>query len=56
MRLSGGVGAVAPTAPGVGRITYRQIYPYLLITPALSVFALVLVYPFIDGVRISFGF
>lgn len=54
MRLSGGVTAVASTAPGGRRITYRQIYPYLLIAPALSVFALVLVYPFVDGVRISF--
>jgi multiple sugar transport system permease protein len=48
------VSAVAAAAPGARRITYRQIYPYLLIAPALSVFAIVLIYPFIDGVRISF--
>jgi multiple sugar transport system permease protein len=54
VRLSGGVNAVASSAPKAGRLTYRQIYPYLLIAPALSVFALVLVYPFVDGVRISF--
>ncbi|MBV9175363.1 MAG: sugar ABC transporter permease [Chloroflexi bacterium] len=51
MRLSYGLAATTPRAR---RLTYRQIYPYLLIAPALSVFALVLVYPFIDGVRISF--
>jgi multiple sugar transport system permease protein len=48
------VSAVASAAPGARRLTYRQIYPYLLIAPALSVFALVLVYPFVDGVWISF--
>jgi multiple sugar transport system permease protein len=48
------VSAVSAAAPSARRITYRQIYPYLLIAPALSVFALVLIYPFIDGVRISF--
>ncbi len=46
--------AITSAAPGARRLTYRQIYPYLLIAPALSVFALVLVYPFVDGVRISF--
>lgn len=53
MRLSGGVSAVASSAPSAGRLTYRQMYPYLLVAPALSVFALVLVYPFVDGIRIS---
>jgi len=48
------VSAITSAAPGARRLTYRQIYPYLLIAPALSVFALVLVYPFVDGVRISF--
>jgi len=46
--------AVAPAVPAPRRLTYRQIYPYLLIAPSLTVFALVLVYPFVDGVRISF--
>ncbi|MDQ6877997.1 MAG: sugar ABC transporter permease [Candidatus Dormibacteraeota bacterium] len=36
------------------RPSYRQIYPYLLIAPALIVLAIVLVYPFISGVLISF--
>ncbi len=46
--------AIASATPRARRLTYRQIYPYLLIAPALSVFVLVLVYPFVDGVRISF--
>jgi multiple sugar transport system permease protein len=54
VRLSGGVSALASARPRAGRITYRQIYPYLLVAPALSVFALVLVYPLLEGVRISF--
>ncbi len=36
------------------RPSYRQIYPYLLVTPALVVLAIVLVYPFVNGVWISF--
>jgi multiple sugar transport system permease protein len=36
------------------RVSYRQIYPYLLIAPALGVLALVLLYPFVNGVWISF--
>lgn len=46
--------AIASAAPRDRRLTYRQVYPYLLIAPALSVFALVLLYPLVDGVRISF--
>lgn len=36
------------------RPSYQQIYPYLLIAPALVVVAIVLVYPFVNGVMISF--
>lgn len=56
MRLSSGVSAfpLLSAAPRGRRLTYRNVYPYLLVAPALSVFALVLVYPFVDGVRISF--
>jgi multiple sugar transport system permease protein len=35
-------------------LSYRALYPYLLIAPALAVMALVLVYPFLNGVWISF--
>jgi multiple sugar transport system permease protein len=35
------------------RLSYRALYPYLLIVPALAVMALVLVYPFFSGVWIS---
>ncbi len=33
---------------------YRWLYPYLLIAPSLCVIALVLLYPFVDGIWISF--
>ena len=45
---------LASVAPRDRRLTYRQVYPYLLIAPALCVLVLVLLYPFVDGVRISF--
>jgi multiple sugar transport system permease protein len=54
MRLSGHVGALPSSAPPARRLTYRAVYPYLLLAPALTVFALVLLYPFVDGLRISF--
>jgi multiple sugar transport system permease protein len=54
MRLSSDVSAFPSAAPRARRLTYRNVYPYLLLAPALSVFVLVLVYPFIDGIRISF--
>ena len=37
-----------------GWATYRRVYPYLLVAPALAVLALVLVYPFFSGIWISF--
>jgi len=37
-----------------GGRAYRRIYPYLLVAPALAVMMLVLVYPFLNGVWISF--
>lgn len=54
MRLSSDVSAFPSAAQRSRRLTYRKVYPYLLLAPALSVFALVLVYPFVDGIRISF--
>jgi multiple sugar transport system permease protein len=54
MRLSSGVSALPSSASRDRWLTYRKVYPYLLIAPAVSVFALVLVYPFVDGIRISF--
>lgn len=36
------------------RLTYRALYPYLLIAPCLIVMCLVLVYPFLNGIWISF--
>ena len=46
-----GARAITRTRRG---LSYRELYPYLLITPALAVMALVLVYPFVSGVWISF--
>ena len=46
--------AVAPARARARRPRYHQIYPYLLIAPALFVLVLVLLYPFVDGVWISF--
>jgi multiple sugar transport system permease protein len=41
--------------PARGRwAAYRTLYPYLLILPSLAVMALVLVYPFLSGLWISF--
>jgi multiple sugar transport system permease protein len=48
------VSVLAPAVPRGRRVSYRQLYPYLLVSPALCVLALVLVYPFVDGVWISF--
>jgi len=48
------VSALAPAAPRGRRLAYRQLYPYLLVAPALFVLVLVLLYPFVDGVWISF--
>ena len=46
--------AVAPAVARARRPTFRQIYPYLLVAPALFVLVAVLLYPFVDGVWISF--
>jgi multiple sugar transport system permease protein len=48
--------ATTRVAAGAGRRggAYRRIYPYLLVAPAVSVLMLVLVYPFVNGVWISF--
>ncbi len=44
-----------PSTAHLGRrLSYRAIYPYLLLAPSLAVFGLVLLYPFLDGIRISF--
>jgi ABC-type sugar transport system permease subunit len=48
------VSAVAPAAARARRPTYRQVYPYLLIAPAFLVLVAVLLYPFLDGVWLSF--
>jgi multiple sugar transport system permease protein len=48
------VSAVTPAVARARRSTYHRIYPYLLIAPALLVLVVVLLYPFVDGVWISF--
>jgi len=48
------VSAAVPAVARRRRVTYRRIYPYLLVAPALLVLVIVLLYPFVDGVWLSF--
>jgi multiple sugar transport system permease protein len=56
LRPSHGVGArrAARRAGGRSLRVYRRLYPYLLVAPSLGVLGLVLLYPFLHGIWISF--